>query len=489
MSTLSTNNKKLTMFKNIKYTCAVAACCSLAFTACNLPTATRKIENKSTPASYNSSQDSTNTARVKWNEFFKDPYLKDLIDTALKNNQELNITLQEIAISRNEVRIRKGEYLPFVGLRGAAGAEKAARYTNIGAMEATTEMEPGKEMPEPVPDYVLGAYASWEVDVWRKLRNAKKSAVNKYLASVEGRNFVVTSLIAEVANSYYELVALDNELRILQQNIDIQENAFEVVKLQKTAARVTELAVRKFEAQLLKTKSMEYTIRQQITETENRINFLLGRFPQPIVRNATAFSEMMPDNISAGIPSQLLSNRPDVRRAEMEIAAAKLDVKVAKADFYPSVRISASAGLQAFNPSYLLKAPESILYSLAGDLVAPLINRNAIKANYYSANSRQVQAIYNYERAILNAHIEVVNQLNRISNLEHSAELRTNEVEVLKKSVEISNDLFKSARADYMEVLMTQRDALESRFELIELKKQRMNAMVNIYQALGGGWN
>jgi len=477
------------MFKNIKYISTVAACCSLAFAACNMPTASRKIENRTTPASYNSSQDSTNTARLKWHEFFKDPYLKDLIDTALKNNQELNITLQEIAISRSEVKVRKGEYLPFVGLRGAAGLDKAARYTNIGAMEATTEIEPGKEMPEPVPDYVLGAYASWEVDVWKKLRNAKKSAVNKYLASVEGRNFVVTSLIAEVANSYYELVALDNQLRILQQNIEIQSNAFEVVKLQKTAARVTELAVKRFEGQLLKTKSLEYNIKQQITETENRINFLLGRFPQPIARNANGFDETLPGDISSGIPSQLLSNRPDVRKAEIEMAAAKLDVKIAKADFYPSVRITASAGLQAFNPSYLVKAPESILYSLAGDLVAPLINRNAIKANYYAANARQVQAIYNYERAILNAHIEVVNQLARIGNLEKSRGLRTDEVEVLKRSVEISNDLFKSARADYMEVLMTQRDALESRFELIEIRKQRMNALVNIYQALGGGWN
>jgi outer membrane protein TolC len=176
-----------------------------------------------------------------------------------------------------------------------------------------------------------------------------------------------------------------------------------------------------------------------------------------------------------------------VRRAEQQLAAAKLDVKAARANFYPSLRITAGAGFQAFNPAYLIK-PESILYSLAGELMAPLLNRNAIKAAYYSANASQVQAVFNYERSILRAHIEVVNQLSNISNLKKSYDLKAQQVQALNQSIDISTVLFKSARADYMEVLLTQRDALESRFELIETKKQQMNAMVNIYQALGGGW-
>jgi outer membrane protein TolC len=163
-------------------------------------------------------------------------------------------------------------------------------------------------------------------------------------------------------------------------------------------------------------------------------------------------------------------------------------VKVARARFYPSVGISASVGYNAFNPTYFFKSPESILYSLAGDLAAPLINRNAIKATYYSANVKQIQAVYNYERTILNAYVEVMNQLAKINNMQQSYNLKTKQVEALTKSVDISNDLFKSARADYMEVLLTQRDALEAKFELIETQKQKMNATVNIYQALGGGW-
>ncbi|MDX5417700.1 MAG: TolC family protein, partial [Hymenobacteraceae bacterium] len=167
--------------------------------------------------------------------------------------------------------------------------------------------------------------------------------------------------------------------------------------------------------------------------------------------------------------------------------AAKLDIQVAKAMFYPSVGIMAGIGYQAFNPGFLLN-PESLLYTLAGDLAAPLVNRNAIKANYYSANARQLQAVFNYERTILNAYIEVVNQLSRIDNLEKSYDLKFREVEALNQSVTISKDLFASARADYMEVLLTQREALEARFELIETKKEQMSALVNVYRALGGGW-
>jgi NodT family efflux transporter outer membrane factor (OMF) lipoprotein len=343
-------------------------------------------------------------------------------------------------------------------------------------------------MPEPLQDYLLAATASWEVDIWKKLRNAQKAAQARYLESIEGKNFVKTNLIAEVASSYYELLSLDRELEIVQQNIDIQSNALNIVKLQKEAARATELAVKKFEAEVLKTKSLKYGIQQEIVETENRINYLLGRFPQPIARSATTFDMQLPLAIQAGLPSQLLEYRPDIRKAELELNAAKLDVKVAKARFYPSVALSAGIGFQAFNPAYLTKLPESLLSSLAGDLMAPLVNRNAIKAAYYSAGARQVQAVYDYERTVVNAFAEVVNQMNQIQNLSESIALKKQQVAALTESINISNDLFRSARADYMEVLMTQRDALEAKFELIEARKKQLHTMVNVYKSLGGGW-
>jgi multidrug efflux system outer membrane protein len=299
---------------------------------------------------------------------------------------------------------------------------------------------------------------------------------------------MITHLVSEIANSYYELMAFDNQLDILKKNIQIQQDALEIVKLEKIAARVTELAVRKFEAEVLKNQSRQYYIQQKIIETDNRINFLVGRFPQPVSRSTQVFTDLPIDTVQAGVPTQLLSNRPDIRQAELDLASAKLNVKVARANFYPALNIVAGIGYQAFSPKFLFTLPESMLYYLAGELVTPLINRNAIKAEYYSANARQVQAVYNYERTILNAYIEVANQLSNIRNLKLSYDLKTKQVNALTESIYISTGLFKSARADYMEILMTQRDALESKFELVETKMQQMSARINIYRALGGGW-
>ena len=296
---------------------------TLAFSACVAPYKAPRNPDKTTPDGYYvPSQDTVNSAKVKWRDFFTDPYLNVLIDSALKNNQEYNIIMEEISIAKNEIRARKGEYLPFVNINGAAGAEKVGEYTSKGSSEATTDIKPGTPTPDPLPDFMLGAYASWEIDIWKKLRNAKKSAVARYLATIEGRNYMVTNLVAEIASSYYELLALDNQLTFLKQNIEIQTNALQIVKIQKQAARVTELPVRKFEAEVLNTKSLQYIIQQRIIETENRINFLVGRYPQPVQRNPTPFKDLIPETVYAGLPSQLLDNRPDVRAAEQELVAS-----------------------------------------------------------------------------------------------------------------------------------------------------------------------
>ncbi|HEY8959715.1 TolC family protein [Chitinophaga sp.] len=464
----------------------LSAC--LVIASCKVP-AVMPTAGNTVPTSFGNTGDSTNNiSTIEWRKFFTDPNLVSLLDTAVKNNQELMVTLQEIEIARNDIRSRHAALLPVVTARAGAGVEKVGRYTSQGAGDASTEITPGKEMPDPLGDYVIGVNANWEIDIWKKLHNAKKAAVARYLSSIEGKNFVLTNLVAEVANSYYELLALDNQLVIVKQNIDLQKSALEIVKIQKEATRATELAVQKFEAEVLNSQSLEFDIRQKIKETENRINFLLGRYPQEIPRDKGNFLDALPPQVNTGIPSQLMANRPDIKKAELDLAAAKLDIKVARAEFYPSFGISAGLGFQAFKPSYLFKMPESLLYSLAGDLAGPLINRNAIKAEFNSANARQLQAMYNYERTILNAYFEVSNQLSNISNLEQSYSLKSKQVDALTRSINISNDLFKSARADYFEVLMTQRDALEKKLELIETKKEQLNAVVNIYRDLGGGW-
>jgi outer membrane protein, multidrug efflux system len=466
------------------------ACFAIAAPGCvpSLKSNPPREANKSVPASFGDPSAGAPSAQAgsegqkRWSEFFASPELRALIATALANNRELNIQMQEIIIARNEVSARQGEYLPKVDAVAGVGVEKAGKYTSQGASDEATGL------PENLGNFTFGLAGSWEVDVWSKLRNAAKAAALRYLATVEARNFMVTQLVAEIARSYYDLIAVENQIDVLDQNIEVQSSALEVVRLEKQAARVTELAVQRFEAEVLKNRSRLYDLQQERVQTENKINFLVGRYPQPVVRNPETFKAPLPDLIQHGLPSQLLENRPDVKQAELQLEAAKLDVKSAKAAFYPSLRIDAGVGYRAFNVEHLVTTPASLVYGVAGGLTAPLLNRKAIAAHYRSANAMQLQAVFNYERTLLQAFTDVANQLAMIANLQKGYDLQSQQVDTLARSVEISNVLFVSARADYMEVLLTRRDSLEAQMAQIETKKRQFQAMVNIYQALGGGW-
>ncbi|MGN7759539.1 TolC family protein [Chryseobacterium sp. 22532] len=474
-----------------KYIAAIAL--SLILVGCRAPMATviKDEVKENLPQNFNHEEQqdvSVNSGTTPWRQFFTDPNLVSLIETALKNNQELLITLQEIEIAKSGVLAKKGKLTPTVSAGIGAGIKKAGRYTSEGAGDATTEIEPGKEMPDPLGNFEGGLMANWEIDIWKKLRTEKEAAVAHYLSTVEGKNFVLSNLIEEVADNYYELLALDNQLDIIQQYIKLQERALEISKIQKEAAAATELAVKKFEAELAKSKAAEYTIRQDITEKENQINALLGRYPQPIVRTKESFMSTMPQTVYTGIPSQLLANRPDIKQAELELKAAKLDVQAARKEFYPSLEISATLGLEAFKPSYLVKLPESIASSLAGELAGPLINKSAIKANFQTADARQIQSLYEYDKTILHAYLDVANLMSKVKNIDQYYQLKSQETKALDQSIDIANQLFKNSRADYLEVLLNQRDALDAKMELIEAKQKQLSTVVDIYKSLGGGW-
>ncbi len=460
----------------------------ITYASCTAPKAVQTTNTQALPQSYSAATDTTNSAQLKWREFFADKNLVALIDTALKNNLDVLTTLQEIEVAKNNVRLKSGKLFPTITGAGSAGITKVGHYTSQGAGDASADITPGQLVPEHLNDYMVGFQSSWEADIWGKLHNAKKAAATRYLGSIEGKNFVITNLIAEIANTYYELLALDNQLAIIRETIQLQKNGLEIVKAQKDAAVVTELAVKQFEAQLYNSQGLEFELLQNIAENENNINTLLGRFPQKIARDKETFTAQIPSSIKIGIPSQILKNRPDIKQAELELFATKCDVKAAQAEFYPSLNVSGSLGYQAFKTAYLFTTPQSMLYSLVGDLTVPLINRSAIKAEFKNANAYQLEALYNYQKTILNGYVEVSNEMSNINHLEQSYSLKAKEVEALTKSIEISNDLFKSARATYLEVLMAQRDALNSRLELIEVKKNQFNAVTNIYKALGGGW-
>lgn len=459
----------------------------LAVVGC-VPDLVRREPTTSLPDRFVQTADTVTSADVDWRTFYGDTLLAALIDSALRNNKELNIVAQEIAIAGNEVDARGGDYLPFVTLGANAGVEKSGRYTRNGAVEEQLEVRPGERFPEPLPTYTIGASMSWEVDIWRKLRNAQDASSMRLLATIEGTRYLVTQVVSELASSYYELMALDNLLDAIDANNALLRRALLIVEQQKIAAKATELAVRKFDAEVQRNEGRRFDVLQRIVETENRINVLLGRYPQRVPRSSQRFLATNPDTVHAGVPSRLLEHRTDVRRAELEMKAADLDIDVAKAEFYPSLNIMAGFGYQAFNARYIVTSPESMIYNLAGELLMPVINRAAIKAAYFSAGARQVQAAYSYEQTVLTAYVEVANQLSKRENLRNRYERITRQVDALTTSVDIANNLFLSARADYMEVLMTQRDALEAKMELIETKLRQMQAHVDVYRALGGGW-
>ncbi len=448
----------------------------------------QSINSRVIPQAYNDLKDTTNTSQLKWRDFFSDQNLISLIDTAITKNLDLMMTFQEIEVAKNNVRLKSGQMFPTVTGVGSAGKTKVGQYTSQGAGDSSADITPGSLVPSPLNDYMLGLQTSWEADIWGKLRNSKKAAVSRYLSTVEGKNFVITNLVAEVANTYYELLALDNKLEIIRQTIQLQKAGLEIVKIQKEAAVANELAVKQFEAQLYNSQSLELELLRLIAENENKINALLGRFPQKIARDQASFTSQMPKTIHVGIPAQLLKNRPDIKQAELELIAAKCDLKAAQAAFYPSLNLTGSLGFQAFRTSYLFTTPQSLIYSIVGDLAVPLVNRSAIKAEFNTANAYQLEALFNYQRSILNGFVEVSNELSNIRHSEETFNLKSKEAEALAKAVDISIDLFKSARANYLEVLMAQRDALGAKLELIEAKKTQFNSVTNIYKALGGGW-
>jgi outer membrane protein TolC len=233
---------------------------------------------------------------------------------------------------------------------------------------------------------------------------------------------------------------------------------------------------------------MEFETRQKISMQENQINYLLGRFPQPINRKKEVLFTHGHPSIKAGIPSELLLNRPDIRAAEFELQATKFDVKSAKANFYPTINLSASFGFQAYQPQFLFLSPASNAYNLLGSIMAPVVNRNAIKAHFRKAKANQLNAMYHYQQTIINGFVEVSNELQQIKNLAEINGLKLRQKELLQKSVETSQDLYRATRASYLEVLLTQQNFLQSQLELVDAGKRQQIAKVKLYKALGGGW-
>jgi len=214
----------------------------------------------------------------------------------------------------------------------------------------------------------------------------------------------------------------------------------------------------------------------------------LSRYSQPIKRDTLLFTQSITTRISAGIPSDLLKNRPDIRQAEFELVASQADVRAAKAAFYPSLTFDGSLGFQAYKLDLLFTTPASYVYGLVGSLAVPVLNRSAIKASFATANAKQLEALYGYQKTIMNGYKEVYNQITSIKNLETMHDLTSKEASALIKSIEASTELFKTGRATYLEIVIAQQNALQAKLQLVGVRKRQLNATVNLYRALGGGW-
>ncbi|MEQ8788355.1 MAG: TolC family protein [Pirellulaceae bacterium] len=459
----------------------------LALSGCAIPGLRGAAPGPVLPGDFNGATSAENSAQVGIVEFFDDPVLTQLIIQGLVNNQELRIRNEEIQIAWNEINARRGAYLPFVNVGGGGGFDRTSRYSPLGAAESQLKAPGGEEFPDPLSNVGLSANLFWSIDIWRQLRNARDAAFQRYVEAVEVRNYLITKLVAETAENYYELAALDQRMMYLDQTIQIQLRSLEVAKANKAAGRGTELPVQRFLAEVRKNESQRQIVLQRIIEVQNRINFLVGRYPQPVDRVAWNFIDLDSRVLSVGVPAQLLQNRRDIRAAERELTASGLDVAVARAEFFPRLDITAGIGFEAFNPKYLFD-PGSLIARAAGDLVAPLINKRAIQAEFRSANARQLQALYNYQRTVLNAFTEVANSMAKAENYRRSVATKQLQVKALEDSVSIATDLFQGARTEYVDVLFSQRDLLEARTVLIETKQQQLSAIVNAYQALGGGY-
>ncbi len=426
------------------------------------------------------------TGDSQWRKHFKDPQLQALTHQALDNNRDLKIALQRIEMAKAQITAARSVLAPKVSGVAGAGMQRFGLYTMDGAGNSTTPIYDGRIVPRDLPDYMVGLQTSWEIDLWGKLRSKKASATARLLASVEGRNLVQTHLIAELATAYYELLALDAEIINIDETIKIQRDAFETVQVQKQAGAANELAVQQFEALLFNLQGMRLDTQQRIVEQEGVICSLLGDPKRPIARSKTGLLHSELPQLSASVPTDLLKNRPDVRRAEFELVATKADVKAARAAFLPSVSINGVLGLQAFRSNLLLNV-HSATYSALGGLVAPLINRQAIQAEFDHANASQLEALNAYQQSIVNGYVEVHNQLAFIRILKDLQTLKTQEVHLLIESVGTAADLFRTRRATYIEVLNAQQNALKARLQLIGVTKRQFQVQANLYRALGGG--
>lgn len=468
----------------------------VVFSACALPRALEPDEKLPHPASLHyGGKDAPAlqeaTATISWRNYYKDSLLLALIDSALSRNLDIKVAEQNLFAAQATLKAASGRLWPSLSFTAGAGLTRFGRQTIDGVGNYDVNFSPNisadQRIPNPVPDFALGLQTSWELDVSGKLRQYRKAARHRYLASEEGLRYVKTQIVAGVASLYYLLITLDTELEIIRRNLELQEAALEVIEIQKQSGKINELAVKQFKTQVLDTRSLEYEKLQERLAVENALNVLLARFPGRIPRKDTLNISDLPVQIQGTVPFESLYNRPDIRSAMHELEAARHHLKAARAELYPGLVFSGTIGVNGFDVTGLFNLPGSFAFNLMAGLVAPLINRYDLMGHYRISFAEKNKVLLDLQQKLITAASEVVNELNRFENFKKVADYKLEQFLLMKEALKIADQLFYTGYANYLEVLMTRQVLLRAELELTEARLQQYLASIQLLRTLGGG--
>ncbi len=420
-------------------------------------------------------QDTTSMAEVSWREMFTDPLLIIHIEEGLNNNIDIRVAVQQIAAAEAYVKQGKAGYLPTLGLAAGVNHQILSRNSQFGSF-----------FDGSITQYEATGNLSWEADIWGKIKSNDRASQASYLQTAAAHQAVKTELIASIASMYYQLLALDKQLEITLETIETRKSSLETTKALKEAGTVSEVAVKQTEAQLYRARAVVVDIENNIRLMENALSILLGDTPHDIERTDLARQQITTE-LQAGVPGQLLRNRPDVIASEYNLINAFELTNVARSSFYPTIRLTASGGFQSLDIAELFNA-NSLFANLAGSLAQPLLNQRRIRTQFEVAQAQQHIALLDFKRSLLVASREVSDALYNYEAAVEKINLKSEEYGAYELATTFSEELLNNGLANYLEVLTARENALNSQLELVNERFNRLNAIVELYRALGGGW-
>lgn len=437
--------------------------------------------------------DTTSISKTTWKQFFHDPTLKTLIDSALAHNFDMKTALLNIEIANKELRRNKLDYLPQVDMV-IAGANKQWRSKDFGSAASSKWYEhKGSKAPESMFTY-LSQYGTevgfnWEIDIWGKISNAKDQLLADYLNTQEAKNAVQTQVVASVAKGYFNLLMLDAKIEVAKRNVLLNDSTLQMIKLQYEAGEITSLAIQQTESQRLIAASLVPELERQIVIQENALRVLSGMMPDEIQRG-TSFEHLFAENkdISLGAPLEIVRNRPDIRSAEFDLIAANAHANIQQAMRYPALTLGGSLGVNAMLPKNWFNIPGALLGGITGELTAPIFKSKTLKTKWEIAKIEREKTELALQQTVVEAVSEVSDAVITVEKLREQLDFARLRVENSAKAVRNANLLFKSGYATYLEVITAQGNALDSDLALVELRQSHLESYVDLYRSLGGGW-